>query len=292
MKKFLINLLGVIVLLLLFFLSYSYYQNKIIEEKNKIKIGTTIGAIASILREIGADKIEIIDLSENAPHAHEIVISPQKLQQIKEAKIIFAIGANLDDFIDKISSELNIMVYKFDKDVELIKYNKKIVNSHYWLSLKNSKIIATKIATKLIELDSKNKDFYIFNLHKFYKEIDGLRKYTTKFSQLKNNKILVTHPGFDYLAKELNLEIIGYLKTEEGEGIAPRDLLNLAIKIKENNIKTIFVEKGMIDTTVLQFAKIYNLKIIELDPLETALSEQVFTKTLKENIEKLYNNLL
>jgi len=48
----------------------------------------------------------------------------------------------------------------------------------------------------------------------------------------------------------------------------------------------------MIDTTVLQFAKIYNLKIIELDPLETVLSEQVFTKTLKENIEKLYNNLL
>ena len=172
-----------------------------------------------------------------------------------------------------------------------MKLDKKNYNPHYWLSFKNSRIIASKIVDKLIELDPRDRYFYQKKLQNFVEKLNELEKSSQKFKSLKNKKIIITHPAFDYLAQELGLEIIGYLKTEEGEGISPNKLLDLALKIKQNNIKTIFVEKGMIDQTVIQFAKIYNLKMVELDPLEISSQNQLFTETLKENIEKIYNNL-
>lgn len=291
MKKIINILIPIVVVLILFVISFFYYQSKKVEETNKIKIGTTIGALASILREIGGNKIEVVDLSEGALHAHEIILSPQKLEKIKGSKIIFSIGFNLDEWVEKLEREYRIPIYKFEKDVEVLKFDKKNVNAHYWLSLKNSKIIATKITSKLTEIDPKNAIYYKKQLQNFFQGVDELEKLSKNFKNLKNNKIIVTHPAFDYLAKELGLEIIGYLKTEEGEGISADQLIDLALKIKKYNIKSIFVEKGFIDQAVLQFAKIYSLKIIELDPLEIASPEQIFTVTLKENIEKIYNNL-
>jgi len=289
MKKILITILSIGVMMLLVTLSFFYYQQKE-QTSNKIKIGVTVGALRAIINEIARDKVEVIDLSEGSLHAHEINILPEKLKELSEAKIIFRIGAGLDDWVLKPSKELNIQVFNLDKYVDLIKEG-KTVNPHYWLSLENSKKIAINITKKLNEIDQNNKNFYSANLNKFFDEIKNLKQLSETIKNKKNKKIVITHPGFDYLAKEIGLEIIGYLKTEEGEGINPKEILNLAIKIKENNIKTLLVEKGMVDQTVIQFAKIYNLNIVELDPLEVASSNQTYTSTMKENILKIYNSL-
>jgi len=289
MKKILITILSIGVMMLLVTLSFFYYQQKE-QTSNKIKIGVTVGALRAIINEIAQDKVQVIDLSEGSIHAHEINILPEKLKELSEAKIIFRIGAGLDDWVLKPSKELNIQVFNLDKYVDLMKEG-KTVNPHYWLSLENSKKIAINITKKLSEIDRNNKNFYSANLNKFFDEIKNLKQLSETIKNKKNKKIVITHPGFDYLAKEIGLEIIGYLKTEEGEGINPKEILNLAIKIKENNIKTLFVEKGMIDQAIIQFAKIYNLNIVELDPLEVASSSQTYTSTMKENILKIYNSL-
>lgn len=290
MKKVIPFLFSIILIILLVVISFKYYLTNLEKERNKPLVGATIGALTAILNEIGEDKIEIINLSEGFLHGHEIELTPAHIEKISKAKIIFAIGYGLDEWIKKSAKQFNIEIFEVSQGVNLIKNNKRI-NPHYWLSLKNSKIIATNIAKKLIEIDPENKNFYLKNLETFYMRINELEKIAEEIKKLKNKRIILTHPSFDYLAQELGLEIVGYLMTEEGEGISAKEFLELAQAVKKYNIKVIFVEKGFEDSTVEQFANLYKLNLVIIDPLEIASSNQLYSTTMKENLSKIYNYL-
>lgn len=277
--------------MILVFASFQYYQKKSQEKENKIIVGVTVGVLASILNEIAQDKIEIVNLSEGFSHSHEIELTPSHLEKISKATTIFTIGYGIDEWIKKPAQQLNINTYEVSTGVYLIKLDKKRFNPHYWLSLKNSKIIASNITKKLLEIDPQNKNFYIKNLNNFYDRINELEKISEEIKKLKNKKIILTHPAFDYLADELGLEVVGYLKTEEGEGISAKEFLNLATAVKKYNLKVVFVEKGFEDFTVRQFANLYNLNLVLLDPLETTSHNQLYSLTMQENLNKIYNNL-
>lgn len=292
MKKILVIILSLLIILILIFSSFQYYQKKIQKEKNRIVVATTIGALTAILNELVKDKIEIINLNEGFTHAHEIELTPSHIEKLSKAKIIFTIGYGLDEWIYKPAKQLNIEIFEVSQGITLINSGKKRINPHYWLSLKNAKIIALNITRKLIEIDPVNKNFYIKNLEIFYKKINELEKIAEEIKKEGNVRIILTHPSFDYLAQELGLKIIGYLKTEEGEGISAKEFLKLASAVKEGGVKFILVERGFEDSTVNQFAKLYSLNILNIDPLEISSNDQLYTLTMQENLNKIKYNLM
>jgi zinc transport system substrate-binding protein len=292
-KKILANVILLLLFLSVIVLAF-YYYGKVQKEKlseNKIKVIATVGAIAGLLKEIGGLRVEIINLAKGE-HAHEVQILPQDIKNIQKAKIIFKIGYRLDDWIDKIAKENNIPLKQLDKNVELIK-DKNEINPHYWFSVKNLKNIAKEIYISLVDLDPDHSDYYFKNYQHLIKELDNLTIYEEKFKDIKNRKIIVTHIGFDYLAKELDLKIVGYLKTEEGRDLSVQEFYNLIRKIKDEKIKILIAEKGFLTESVKQFAKIYDLKIVEIDPLEVMdIDKENIVDIMKSNLEKLYENLL
>jgi len=292
-KKILFN---VILFFLLFSIVISafYYYNRIQKEKlseNKIKFVVTVGAIGGLLKEIGGLRVEIINLAKGA-HAHEISILPSDLKEIKRAKGIFKIGYGFDDWVDKLSKENKIPLKQIDKNVQLIK-RKNIVNPHYWLSVDNLKEISKNIYVTLIETDPDYSWYYFKNYQILMNKLNEIKKYEGKFKNLKNKKIIATHPAVDYLAKEINLQILGYLKTEEGKDLSVKDFYNLVNFVKKENIKTLIAEKGFLTESVRQFAKIYNLNIVEINPLEVMdLEKENIIKVMQNNLEKIYQNIL
>jgi len=292
-KKLLSNAILLLIFLCLAIFGF-YYYNKTQKEKisqNKIKIVITVGAIGGILKEIGEERVEIINLAKGG-HAHEVHILPSDIKTIKDTKIIFKIGYKLDDWIDELAKENNIPIKQLDKNVELIK-NKNFVNPHYWLSLKNLKNIAKDIYITLVDIDPDYSEYYFKNYKKLINELTKLEKYEENFKHIKNKKIIATHPGVDYLIKELNLEIIGYLKTEEGKDLSVKEFYELVNIVKKENVKIIIGEKGFITESVKQFAKIYGLKIIQIDPLEVMdLEKENIVEIMKDNLEIIYQNML
>ncbi len=292
-KKILSNVILLLSFLFIIALAF-YYYNEIQKEKiseNKIKIVVTVGAIGGLLKEIGGLRVEIINLAKGA-HAHEVQILPSDLKTIKDAKIIFKIGYKLDDWVDKLAKENNISIKQLDKNVDLIK-SKNIVNPHYWLSLKNLKGIAKDIYITLVDIDPNYSEYYFKNYQKFLVKLDELKNYEENFKNIKNKKIIVTHSALDYLAQELNLKIVGYLKTEEGRDLSVKEFYNLVNLIKKENVKIIIAEKGFITESVRQFAKIYNLKLVEIDPLEVMnLEKENIIDIMKDNLEKIYKSMI
>ena len=259
MKKIILNLILLSLLIIIAALSFNYYLSiqKSNLEKNKIKVVTTVGAISLLVKEIGGLRVDIVNLAKG-DNVHEINISPREIERIKDAKIIFKIGYGIDDWVDKFAKEKNIEIKELNKDVEIIK-KESFTNPHYWFSLKNLKVISKNIFTALVEKDPDYTDYYFRNYQKLLSGFDEIEKRKEIFKNLKYKKVIVTHPAVDYLAKELNLEIVGYLKTEEGKDLLPKDFYELVKKIKKENVKVLIAEKGFITESVVQFSKLYKI---------------------------------
>jgi ABC-type Zn uptake system ZnuABC Zn-binding protein ZnuA len=97
--------------------------------------------------------------------------------------------------------------------------------------------------------------------------------------------LITQHNAFNYLAKELNLNIVGYLESANKE-LTPEELKFLIDRIKLLNLKVIFKEPGEESNLLKTIAQEYNLKIYELDPIEGKSGLNYFD-TYQKNIETL-----
>ena len=245
------------------------------------KIGVTIFPFYDVAKEIIKDKFEVVLIVPPGAEPHNYELTPTDLKKIRGIKIIFSSGTNLDKWADK-------MVINF-KNVKVVKLNEKLNlidnDPHFWLSLENMKTISRNMLQEIESFDYQNKDFYQANFNEILKRFNDLENFAKEnLSTLKNRNIVTQHNAFQYLAKELNLNVF-YLE-EENKEITPANLKNLIDIIRLLNIKVIFQEPGEKSRLLETIAKELNLKIYQLDPIEGKSGLDYFS-SYKKNIEIL-----
>ena len=331
MKKVLLTILSVIVLLVLFIVcAYTMKWTKITnitdgikdqiigkkEEKKKetseekIKVATTIKAVESLVKAVGKDKVKIEKIVPDGTEIHEFEPKAQDILKLSNAKMFVYNGDELETWADKAVESVknkNLKVVELAKDIEKldVKENDILDNDkdkkdekhdgkdpHTWLSLKNAKKYVEKIKESLIEVDSKNKEFYEKNAKQVTEEIDKLyNEYSGKFAKSNKKNFVIGHPAFAYLANEFGLK---QLSVEDvfGEGTPTIAKMKALVEYcKKNNVKGILVEstanKDVINTVSRETgAKIHQVYVME-DPAESL----EYIEAMKKNLELVYGNL-
>jgi zinc transport system substrate-binding protein len=264
-------------------------------EKDKLNIFVTVGAVYLLTKEIGGNKVAL-----NAPniifqkgHAHDVELLPSDINNINNANVILLIGYNFDNWILDYIKNTNTKIFYLNNNITPILYAKNNINPHYWLSLENSSKLAVNIYNILSTIDPKNRIYYQKNLDNFIYKLDELKnKYKNLFKNLSNRNIIITHPSFDYLSKDLGLTIIFTLKNLEGQDILPKEVLKLSKLIKEKNVKVIVIEEGFQDDFSLQVSKIFDLKVSYVDPMEILKNNELtYIQILQKNLDSIYNSL-
>ena len=113
-------------------------------------------------------------------------------------------------------------------------------NPHYHLSSKNILKVAEGISAALSGIDPGNTSYYNSNLQSFKDDLNEKLKQWTKKS-LKGRRYVTNHKYFEYLARELGFQIIGYI--EPKPGIPPsaghiEELIEMMKKTKPDAILT------------------------------------------------------
>lgn len=274
----------IILTLLVIFLSFlsMLTLKRDYQKVNDFKIGVTIYPFYDITKEIVGDKHEVILIAPPGAEPHNYELKIEDIKKIYGTQIIFANGLSIDEWVNQIIQNFpNIKVVYLYKYVDLID-----TDPHFWLSLENIKKIAYIITQELETIDKVNKEYYRDNLQKVLSKIENLQL-EIKQLNFKNKHIITQHNAFNYLAKELNLNIVGYLENENKE-LTISEFRQLIDKIKLFNIKIIFYEPGEESNILNTLAKEYKLKIYELDPIEGKSGLNYFEayykniKTLKE----------
>lgn len=256
------------------------------EEKNqKLKVAATIFPLVDIARNIGGDKVEVIQILPSGASPHTFEMTPQQIKDLQGTKAVFMIGQGLDDWVRQVSNSIsNVELIGVDEGIDLIKSsgeeeheefsdeNEKHEHGeydpHYWLSIENAKIIAGNIENKLAEIDSGNKEFYKENLNNYLERLDKLeRDVMVKLANIKTRKTVTFHEAWQYFADEFGFEIIATFEPFSGKEPTAKYIEELNKIVKDNNIKVIFAEPQMSDEVLKSFVEDLGLELYVLDPI-------------------------
>lgn len=284
MKKLLpIIIISIFFVMIIITLVYLMENNIIFQSSSKTKIATTLYPIYYLTKRITGDRVNVNLISPATSDPHHFELTPKTLKEIYEADYIFISNTYLDSWIEKLSNNFpKTKVIKVTQNIDLIKINDEI-DPHFWHSLRENKKVAREILDNLVRIDINNKEFYESNFQTLIEEMDKIYiESLEELSNLRNKKMITKHNAFGYLARDYNLEIIGYLEKEEGE-LTPKEISELIRKVKENNIKSVFGENYTDNEKVYNFAKNLNLRVYLLHSLEK--SQKDFLEAYRENIE-------
>ncbi len=176
---------------------------------------------------------------------------------------------------------------------------------HVWLGTPQAIYIVELIRDELKKIDKAHAEDYDKNAKKYVQDLKNLQTDGEgMLKEAKDRKIISFHDSLRYFAKSYGLTVVDVI--EEGPGdepTAPR-MTNLVKKCVDEKVHVIAVEPQYPKTTsarVLQDElkkKNHEVKLVEIDPLETAEKGELekagagwYEKKVRENLKRLAENL-
>ena len=112
---------------------------------------------------------------------------------------------------------------------------------HIWLSLRNAEILSENIRDALIAADPAHAQEYRENCDRYTARLKDLdQTIIAKFSKNDPGIILVTHPAWEYFARDYGLQMVAIER--EGKEPTARDLESLILLARSQDIRVVFVE--------------------------------------------------
>lgn len=261
------------------------------------KISTSFAPLYDFTKNIVQDKMDVINIvGNNEVHGYSFN-DPKKAAFTETASLVVSYGHNLDTWINSINPS---KTFNCTSNVTFTKSN-NVEDPHAYLSIPNACIMIENIYNEIIKIDKDNTEFYLTNKNNYINKLNDLHnEYVSKFnSNLSNRIILTSHEAFSYLASSYNLTQVGIADIANNQ-VTAIQINRIVSLIKENNIKTIFVEK-LDDSKNVELIKSelasdsYNINIKELNAFEgfdiNNFSEDNYFNCMKSNLERIYEAL-
>lgn len=262
----------IIILLSIFILNCN--KNKNSDKNNdkdnsgKLHIYTSIYPIYDFTKKIGGEKISVYNMTKAGAEPHDFEITSKDMANLSKADLFIYNGGGMEHWVDTIKEAL--------KDIKYVNTSSNInennLDPHFWLSPINAKIQMENIKNGLIEIDSKNKNYYESNYNLYANRLTELdKKIKTSLSDIKNRNLVLTHPAFGHFCKEYSLNQIAIARDEAD----PKAMAEIITFIKSNNVRAIFYEEFSSSKLVDSIAKETGIKILTLNPIESLSEENI-----------------
>ena len=268
--------------------------------KADLKVVTSIKPIHSLASYImdGVGSPGLIVDGYNSPHSFQL--KPSHAKMLEQADIIFWIGEDLENFLEKPLATIAKKAEKIElleiKGIKKLKFRERNIfeeheehddhghdakkeehddhddhghgeyDPHIWLDPINAKVILNEITEHLIENDSKNAATYKSNLAKAISEIDKLiidviTETNTDLSYV------VFHDAYQYYENRFNVNILGAMTVNPDVMPGAEQIHEIHEVIEHDNVSCILSEPQFNPDIIKSIAKDTSVKTGVLDPL-------------------------
>ncbi len=270
-----------------------------------LNVVTTYPYIASIVEQIGKDKVNVFALANCEWDPHTIIPKPSFIARLRKADILIINGAQLEiGWLPPLMRQANNSkiqvgtpgILDLSKHVELMEVPASISrvqgdvhpdgNPHFHLDFMNIPKISKAIAHKLSEIDPVNKVTYEHNnnafLEKFYQKE---KEWSAALEKLKDTKVIEYHKIFDYLLRRAGLQLAGTIEPVPGISPTSRHIEALEKIISSNDVKFILQDVYHPDDASKYLSSKYKIKLIII-PHDTG------TASNTNNIFEFYDEIV
>ena len=298
MKKYLKYIIAIIVIILiitaLVILNINRNSQKK-QESNTTKVVTSFYPMYIIAENLidGANNVELENMADvNVGCLHDYTLMTEDIKKVEEADIFISNGLGMESFIDKlIEANSDMKVIDSSQDIENAINSEEETNPHIWTSIDNYILQVQTIASGLKEYDQENKDIYEENEKAYIDELESLKnKFDEELNDFEGKKAVCLNEAFEYMGKELGLELLTVQTDHEESTMSAEMLKNIIDTVKEENIEIIIIDKNDNKSNAETIANETGARIYELNSgLTGNLDKDAYIKQMEENIEILKN---
>ncbi len=240
------------------------------------------------VEQLAGDKFRVNVLVPPGADHHSYEPAPRQLQEMEESSVLFINGHlgfeeawmpgirsnNPDLKIVDLSENLNLIMIE---DAEAGHEDHEVGESdhshshegpdpHYWLSVKEAKLLAEKMARGLLTADPSCEDLVIENLRKLGQRLDSLdAQFKITLEPLQHRSFIIFHPALNYIARDYNL--VQYAMEEGGKEPAASHFKELVDLSFTERINTIFIQKEYDQENAETLAREIKARVVVIDPM-------------------------
>jgi ABC-type Zn uptake system ZnuABC Zn-binding protein ZnuA len=248
---------------------------------------------------------------------HDYALTPDDMRSLSRSRVLIVNGQGLEDFlgvsiakanpgitvIDSTAGITDLIYYEDDNDAHHHEHHDhghghevdRAVNPHLFASPRMAARMVMTIAQGLSAVDPSGRDLYEKNARAYAATLDALgRTMEAGARHLIGRHIVTQHGAFDYLARDLNLEIVAFIQSHAGQEPSAADLLRTMAVIRKEKAKAIVTEPQYPGKIASTLARETGIPLILLDPAATGPSMaplDYYETVMAENLTVLEKTL-
>jgi zinc/manganese transport system substrate-binding protein len=236
----------------------------------KVKVVASSSDLASIVKEVGGDKVEVTSIGQGKSNLHFIEMLPSYMMKVSQADIYFKIGLAMDQWAAGIidgSRNGKLVVVDCSKGIDVLERPTGKVdasmgdvhpdgNPHYWLDPRNGKVIARNVLDGLTQADAANAAAYKANFDSLSRRLDSAwQVWSSKATSFKGIPVISYHSTWVYFAAAFGIDVVGYIEPKPGIEPTASHTAELIEIMKKRDVKVIFREPYFSDRAPNALAK-------------------------------------
>lgn len=239
------------------FAIFLFSISTVLAQATPIKAVASFSILADIVKNIGGRHVEVLSIVGPNADAHVYQPTPDDSKKLAHADIVFINGLGFEGWIDRLIEASGFKergsVIIVSKDVKPLKA-KEVAGKgklsatddpHAWHSVPAVMKYVKEISSALQKLDPLNAAVYQKNATEYLQRLrlldEWVRDEIARVPQAKR-LIITAHDAFQYFAKEYGVEFLSPMGVSTDAEPSPEVIKNLIDKIKQDDIKVIFVE--------------------------------------------------
>ena len=290
--------------------------------EKRLKVLTSTFPVYQITRNVvqGIAAIEVdlmIPADMGCPHDYALI--PQDMRKLATADVLVVNGLGLEEFLGAPVRKANpaILVIDSSRGIDQLLYyqdevsgergsghgkddhhgegeqphghDKGQVNPHLFTSPRMIALMATTIAKGLAERLPAEANLLAVNARAYAERMRALADDLAGLGRGLGNKRIVTQHGvFDYLARDMGLEVVAVVQAHAGQDPSAAEILDLIATIRSKQAGAVFTEPQYPQSLGQTIAREAGIPATTLDPVATGpepapldYSEQVMRANMK-----------
>jgi len=228
----------------------------------QLRVVATTPDLASVAREIGGDRVNVVALAKPTEDPHFVDAKPSFIVTLNRGDALIDGGAELElgwlppllenarngrimaGARGRIVASEGVRLLEIPTSFDRSKGDiHSLGNPHFMIDPVTVKIVARNIANHFAQIDPKSAATYNSNLARFNARLDAkMSDWQRQVAPFRGAKIVTYHRDFIYLAQRFGLSIVDELEPKPGIAPSPAHLAQVIGEMKANNAKVILVQ--------------------------------------------------
>ncbi|UDM79469.1 metal ABC transporter substrate-binding protein [Vagococcus fluvialis] len=292
------------------------------KEDGKLEIVTSFYPMYDFTKNVAKDKANVSMLIDGGVESHDYEPSAKDMAKIQNADVFVYNSNEMETWVETVLENIDtskVKVIEASKGIELLKGSEShdgenhdehvdeeehegheldhghshAFDPHVWLDPLLVKKEVRTISDALIEIDSKNKDYYEKNTTEYLSKLDKLNDdYVAAFEEAKSRKFVTQHTAFSYLANQYGLEQVAISGLSPDQEPTPKELKGIQDLVKKENINVIYTESSASEKIAKTIADATGAELAVLNPMESVSKKDRengadYLSIMAENLEAL-----